>query len=411
MARRRFRLFVDLSPPHPPAEQSMVNSVFRSHATTVFQVMSSLAAEHGAINLGQGFPDEDGPLGLREMAARALVEGPNQYPPMPGLASLRDAVAGINRDYYGLDVDPATQVLVTSGATEALADCFFGLIEPGDEVVVIEPCYDSYRPIIERAGGIVRPVMVEGPDWALDEDRLRAAFSEKTRLLVLNTPHNPTGKVFTAEELALLAELCVAHDACAVADEVYEHLIYDGLDHIPLMSLPGMAERCVRIGSAGKTFSFTGWKVGYITGPAPLIQVITRAHQWVTFTTPPALQIAVGHGLVHERAFFAGLAAELQTKRDFIRDGLEAAGFATLPCGGTYFLNIDIRSIGYNETDEAFCRLITEKAGVAAIPLSAFYSGGTKDAANMVRFCFCKKPEVLEASVARLKAHFGGGWT
>lgn len=389
----------------------MTNTVFGSHATTVFQVMSSLAAKHEAINLGQGFPDEDGPVALREIAAKALVDGPNQYPPMPGLPALREAVAGINRDYHGIEVDPGSEVLVTSGATEALADCFFGLINPGDEVVVIEPCYDSYRPIIERAGGIIRSVRVEGPDWALDEARLREAFSGKTGLVVLNTPDNPTGKVFTRDELALLAELCIAHDALVVSDEVYEHLIFDGLEHVSPMALDGMRDRTVRIGSAGKSFSFTGWKVGYITGPARLIEVITRAHQWVTFTTPPALQMAVAHGLVHERAFFEGLARELQDKRDFLRGGLEAAGFATLPCGGTYFLNIDIRSIGYNESDEAFCRLITEKAGVAAIPLSAFYSGGTADADNMVRFCFCKRPEVLEASVEKLKAFFGGGWS
>lgn len=388
----------------------MVNSTFQSLGTTVFQVMSTLAAEHGAINLGQGFPDEDGPLTLRQIAGEALMRGPNQYPPMPGLPELRKAVAAINADHYGMKVDPNTQVLVTSGATEALAGCFFGLIEPGDEVVVIEPCYDSYLPIIRRAGGIVRTVAVEAPDWHLDEARLRAAFSDKTSLLVINNPHNPTGKLYTRDELALLAKLCVEFDCLAVSDEVYEHLTFDGEPHIPLMTLPGMADRSVRIGSAGKAFSFTGWKVGYITGPQKLIQILMKAHQFLTFTTPPDLQTAVAHGLTHERSFFEGLAKELEGKRDFIRDGLNDAGFATLPCGGTYFLNIDIRSIGYKGSDEEFCRLITEKAKVAAIPLSAFYQGGTQSADNLVRFCFCKKPEVLQEAVTRLKTYFGGTW-
>jgi len=388
----------------------LANRMFQSLGTTVFQVMSNLAASHDAINLGQGFPDEDGPEVLRKIAARALVEGPNQYPPMPGLPTLREAVADINRDFYGLDVDPQTQVLVTSGATEALADCFFGLIEPGDEVVVIEPCYDSYLPIIRRAGGVVRTVAVGAPDWRLDPDLLRAAFSDKTKMLVINTPHNPTGKVFTTDELAMLADLCVAHNCYAVSDEVYEHLTFDGLTHTSLMSLPGMAERTLRIGSAGKTFSFTGWKVGYITGPADLITIVMKAHQYATFTTPPALQIAVAHGLNHERTFFDGLAKDLETKRDFFRAGLHDAGFQTLPCGGTYFINIDISSIGYNETDEAFCRYITERAKVAAIPLSAFYRRGTDEADTLVRFCFSKQTEVLETSVERLKTCFGGGW-
>ena len=286
---------------------------------------------------------------------------------------MREAVAVHNRRFYGLDVDWPTEVMVTSGATEALADGFLGLIEPGDEVILIEPLYDSYLPMVRRAGGVPKLVRMEPPDWALPRAELEAAFSNKTKLIVVNSPHNPSGKVFDREELVFLAELVEAYDAYALCDEVYEHLVFDGLDHVPLMTLPGMRERCLRIGSAGKTFSATGWKVGYVTGAPALLTAAAKAHQFVTFTTPPNLQAAAAYGLRKPDDYFEALASSQQAKRDRLGAGLKAAGFDVLESQGTYFLTVDIRSAGFNGTDEEFCRHITVEAGVAAVPVSAFY--------------------------------------
>jgi aspartate/methionine/tyrosine aminotransferase len=362
--------------------------------------MSALAQRHGAINLGQGFPDEDGPAVLRAAAAQALLDGPNQYPPMQGLPDLRRAIARHERRFYGLDVDWETEVLVTSGATEALADCFFGLIEPGDEVVLIEPLYDAYLPLVRRAGGIPRLVRAAPPDWDLPRAALTKAFSDRTKLIVLNSPNNPTGKVYGREELAFVAGLLEAHDAFAVCDEVYEHLVFDGREHVPLATLPGMRGRAVRIGSAGKTFALTGWKVGYVTGDVSLLAAIAKAHQFVTFTTVPALQAAVARGLDLDDDYFAVLARDLQRKRDRLAAGLGGLGLAVLPANGTYFLTADIRSIGFAATDEEFCRRITVEAGVAAVPVSAFFEAPAPD--RYVRFCFCKRDEVLDEAIGRL---------
>lgn len=382
------------------------NPILASYGTTVFTVMSALAAEHGAINLGQGFPDADGPEDIRRAAAEALLAGPNQYPPMLGLPALRQAVAENNRRFYGIDIDWRDSVMVTSGATEALADCLFALIEPGDEVVLIEPLYDSYLPIVRLAGGVARIVRLEAPDWSLPKEALRAAFSERTKLVLLNSPHNPTGKVFAADELAFLASLIEAHDAYAVCDEVYEHLVFDGRPHIPLMTLPGMAERCLRIGSAGKTFSMTGWKVGYVTAPPPLLAAAAKAHQFITFTTPPALQAAVASGLAKDDGYFAALSRDLQAKRDRLGDGLAEIGFGLLATEGTYFLTADVRPLGFNGDDEAFCRHITIEAGVTAVPVGAFYRDAPPR--SFVRFCFCKSDAVLDEAVLRLRRHFRG---
>ena len=383
------------------------NSILSGYGTTVFTVMSALATEHGAINLGQGFPDEDGPETLRHAAADAVVAGPNQYPPMLGLPALRQAVAEANARFYGLDVDWQTEVMITSGATEALADAFLGLIEPGDEVVLIEPLYDSYLPMVRRAGGIPRLVRMEPPAWTLPRDELAAAFGPKTKLIVLNSPHNPAGKVFDPDELSFIARLVEAHDAYAVCDEVYEHLVFDGRPHVPLMTLPGMRDRCLRIGSAGKTFSATGWKVGYVTAPPPLLTAVAKAHQFVTFTTPPNLQAAAAIGLRQPDAYFAHLAADQQKRRDRLAGGLASCGFDVIPSGGTYFLTTDFRPLGFNGDDEAFCRHITAEAGVAAVPVSAFYRDPTAAPDHFVRFCFCKRPEVLDEAVSRLRRHFG----
>ena len=380
------------------------NSVLSGYGTTIFEVMSRLAMEHKAINLGQGFPDEDGPIDVRDLAAKAVAEGPNQYPPMMGLPSLRQAVAEHNAQFYGLDVDWEREVMVTSGATEALADSLFGLIEPGDEVVLIEPLYDSYLPIVRRAGGIPKTVRVEPPDWRLPKKALEAAFSDKTKLILLNNPMNPAAKVFDEKELAFIAKLVKRHDAYAVCDEVYEHIVFDGRKHRPLMSFPGMRKRCVRIGSAGKTFSVTGWKVGYITAAPELLTPIAKAHQFVTFTTPPNLQSAVAYGLRKGPDYFDALAGDMQRKRNRFVEGLEACGFAVVPCQGTYFVSADVRSVGFEDDDVAFCRLITTEAGVAAVPVSAFYTDGSVK--NFVRFCFCKRDQVLDRAVKRLAQFF-----
>jgi len=382
------------------------NAVLSSFGTTVFEVMSRLAQQHDAVNLGQGFPDGNGPPDVVEAAVAYLRDGLNQYPPMVGLPELRQAVAENSRRFYGLDVDWPREVLVTSGATEALASCLFGLIEPGDEVVLIEPLYDSYLPIVRRAGGVPRLVRLEPPDWALPRDALAAAFSDKTKLILLNSPMNPCSKVFTRDELGFIAGLLERHDAYAVCDEVYEHLVFDGLPHVPLMTLPGMRDRCARIGSAGKTFSLTGWKVGYVTASPELLTPIMKAHQFLTFTTPPNLQAAVAYGLAKENVYFETLAGEMQARRDLLGDGLAEIGFEVLHCQGSYFITTDFRPLGFNGDDVAFCRHITTEAGVAAVPVSAFYQGG--EVKHFARFCFCKKESSLNEALTRLRAHFRG---
>ncbi len=380
------------------------NQVMDGLGTTVFEVMSRLAIEHGSINLGQGFPDEDGPQDVRRAAADALMAGPNQYPPMAGLPELRQAIAAHAARFYGLDVDWQREVLVTSGATEALADCFFGLLNPGDEVILLEPLYDSYPPIVARAGAVPRYVRLEPPDWKLPMAALEEAFGPKTKAILLNTPMNPASKVFSAEELSAIAELCVRHDVVAICDEVYEHLVFDGADHLPLINLPGMRERTLRIGSAGKIFSLTGWKVGWVVGAPDLLAPIMKTHQFMTFTTPPDLQKAVAYGLAKEDGYFSGLAGDMQAKRDRLSAGLARAGFDVLPSGGTYFVSADFRPLGFNGTDEEFCQLITLEAGVTAVPVSAFYRTG--EVHHLARFCFSKQDDILDEASDRLAKRF-----
>jgi len=381
------------------------NSILGGYGTTIFTIMSALAVEHEAINLGQGFPDTDGPEDILRAAADASVNGPNQYPPMMGIPELRQAVAAHNKRFYGLDMDWRTETMVTSGATEALAACLFGLIEPGDEAVLIEPLYDSYLPILQRAGGVARLVRIEPPDWELPRDALEAAFSDKTKLIMINSPMNPSSKVFSRDELAFIAGLLEKHDAYAICDEVYEHLIFDGLPHVPLMTLPGMRERCLRIGSAGKTFSLTGWKVGYVSGPPDLIDAAAKAHQFLTFTTPPNLQKAVAQGLNKDTDYFTGLGAEMEGKRDRLAEGLKRVGFDVMDAQGTYFITTDFRPLGFNGDDVAFCKHITTEAKVAAVPVSAFYQEADVD--HFARFCFCKRDAILDEALERLAAHFG----
>jgi len=380
------------------------NSVLSSYGTTIFTVMSALAVEHEAINLGQGFPDTDGPEDILQAAADATNDGPNQYPPMMGIPELRQATAAHNNHFYDLGIDWQTETMVTCGATEAIAASLFGLIEPGDEAVMIEPLYDSYLPMLERAGGIPKLVRVEPPNWDLPYDDLERAFSEKTKLLMLNTPMNPAAKVFTRQELEFIAGLLEKYDAYAICDEVYEHLVYDGQEHIPLMTLPGMRERCIRISSAGKTFSMTGWKVGYSVGSPDLMTAVAKAHQFMTFTTAPNLQKAVAYGLNKDESYFRTLGQDMQAKRDRLADGLAEIGFDVMDSQGTYFLTTDYRPLGFNGDDVEFCKHLTTKAGVAAVPFSAFYQDA--DVNHYARFCYCKQDGMLDAALEKLRTHF-----
>jgi aspartate/methionine/tyrosine aminotransferase len=396
-AARRQRTSVSVKP---------ANTLLSGIGTTIFTVMSALAVEHDAINLGQGFPDTEGPADLVQAAADALKDGRNQYPPMPGVTELRQAVATANRRFYGLAVDWASEVVVTSGATEAITACLMAVVNPGDEVVLIEPLYDTYAPVVRLLGAVPRFVRLQPPDWSLPRAALADAFGPATKAILLNSPMNPCGKVFDADELGFIADLVLRHDAYAICDEVYEHLTFDGARHIPLMTLPGMRERTMRIGSAGKTFSLTGWKVGYVTAPASVATNVAKAHQNLTFTTAPNLQRAVAKGLAKDDSYFVSLAGALQAKRDRLSAGLANLGLAVLPAKGSYFISADFRPLGFNGDDVAFCRYITECARVTAIPVSAFYDAPDAPS-HYARFAFCKRDEVLDEAVARLRAHFG----
>ncbi|ARW09678.1 aminotransferase [Acetobacter ascendens] len=381
----------------------LLNRQIANQPVTIFTLMSELARKHNAINLGQGFPDTEGPQDMVQLAANALLDGRNQYAPLTGLPELRAAVADASARFQNIPVDAESEVVVTSGATEALAASFMALIEPGDEVVLIEPLYDTYLPVVRQLGGIPRLVRLEAPDWALPREALKNAFGPRTKAIVLNTPMNPTGKVFNAEELAFIADLMRQHDSYAICDEVYEHLVF-GAPHLSLMALPDMRERCIRIGSAGKSFSFTGWKVGYVTAPAPLAAVVAKAHQNLVFATAPNLQRAVAFGLNKDSAYFTQLAQEMDTKRQILSAGLARVGFGVLPCQGSYFVMADITPLANGLDDMAFSRLLTEQAGVTTIPASAFYDAqsGTPPR-NLIRFAFCKREEVLIEAVARLE--------
>lgn len=378
----------------------MAHPVFANLPTTVFEEMSGLARATGAVNLGQGFPDDPGPEAVRAKAADAVLNGYNQYPPMAGLPELRQAVAGHYERTQGLDLDWSGEVTVTSGATEALAAAFLALIEPGDEVVVFQPFYDAYLPLIRRAGGTPRLVNLKPPHWRFDRTMLEEAFGPKTRLVVLNNPINPTGTVLPAEDLALLAEFCVAHDAVAICDEVWEQVMFDGAVHTPLIGQPGMRGRTVKIGSAGKMFGLTGWKVGFLCAAPALTHALARAHQFLTFTTPPNLQAAVAWGLDNPGDWFEAMPRALQRSRDRLSAGLTREGFAVLPSQGTYFLNIDLPASGITEPDRDFALRAVNEAGVAAIPVSAFYE--QTPVTTILRLCLSKTDETLDEGVRRL---------
>ncbi|MBC2903631.1 pyridoxal phosphate-dependent aminotransferase [Streptomyces cupreus] len=386
----------------------LLNRSLAEFGTTIFAEMSALALRTGSINLGQGFPDTDGPEEVREAAVRALRDGRgNQYPPGPGVPELRTAVAAHQQRLYGLTYDPDTEVLVTAGATEAIAASLLALLEPGDEVVALEPYYDSYAACIAMAGARRVPVTLRPAEgrFRLDLDELRAAVTDRTRLLLINTPHNPTGTVLTREELAAVAELAVERDLLVVTDEVYEHLVFDGAEHLPLATFPGMRERTVTIGSAGKTYSFTGWKVGWVTAAPGLVTAVRSAKQFLTYVASGPFQYAVAEALALPGSYFADFRADMQAKRDLLASGLRDAGFEVFTSAGTYFITTDIRPLG--ESDGfAFCRALPERAGVVAIPNAVFYDH--RDAgAPFVRFAFCKRTEVLEEAVQRLKTLAG----
>ncbi|MCW9035911.1 MAG: aminotransferase [Rhodospirillales bacterium] len=380
------------------------NTILSSYGTTIFQTMSVLAMEHKAVNLGQGFPEGLEPEDVLEVAAKAVREGPHQYPHMLGIPELRQQIAAHEKRFYDLDVDWNSEVMVTSGATEALANCIFGLVNPGDEVVLIEPLYDCYLPLVQRAGGIAKMVRIDPPNWELPRQALQEAFSDKTKLIILNNPNNPCAKVYDQDELTFIARLLEKHDAYAVCDEVYEHLVFDGRSHIPLITLPGMRERCVRIASAGKTFSITNWKVGYIVAAPALLQPIAKTHQFITFTTPIGLQKGVAYGLGKDDAYFKGLIADMQGRRDKLATGLREIGFKTLDCAGTYFLTTDFSPLGFKGDDSDFCRHITIEAGVTAVPVSAFYQEA--DVTHFARFCFAKEDAAIDEALSRLQKHF-----
>jgi len=336
-----------------------------------------------------------------EAAVEALRAGRNQYPPGPGYPELREAVAAHQARHYGLDLDPASEVVVTAGATEAIAAAVLALVNPGDEMVVLEPYYDSYVACIEMAGGVRRPVTLRAPDFRLDLDALRAAVTPRTTTILLNTPHNPTGAVLTREELEAVAAVAVEHDLVVVTDEVYEHLLFDGRAHVPICTLPGMWDRTVSISSAGKTFSFTGWKVGWVTGPADLVATVMAAKQWLTFSNAAPLQPAVAHALTHEAGFYEGLAKELQAKRDLLVEGLRTLDMEVYEPEGTYFVTTDVREYGHPD-GMAFCLSLPEKAGVVAIPSQVFYDDGD-EGRHKVRWAFCKDTAVVEEGVRRLQ--------
>jgi aspartate/methionine/tyrosine aminotransferase len=377
-----------------------MNPVFADLPVSVFEVMSQLAREHAAVNLGQGFPDDPGPEDVRRRAAEAVVDGWNQYPSMLGLPELRQAIAAHYRHWQDLNLDPEREILVTSGATEALAGSLLALIEPGDEVVLFQPLYDAYLPLVRRAGGVPRFVRLEPPDWRFDADMLGAAFTPKTKVVLFNNPLNPSGTVYGQEALELLARFCVEFDAVAVCDEVWEHVVFDGRRHIPLIALPGMRERCVKIGSAGKIFSLTGWKVGFVCAAPHILRVLAKAHQFITFTTPPSLQAAVAYGLAKSDDYFANMRRDFQRSRDRFAEGLKDLGFPVLDAQGTYFLNVDLAPLGLNEDDESFCKRLVVEHKVAAIPCSAFYA--VDPVRSVVRFCFAKRDQTLDAALERL---------
>jgi N-succinyldiaminopimelate aminotransferase len=371
--------------------------------TTIFAEMSQRAAAVDAVNLGQGFPDEDGPAEVLEAAVAAIRSGRNQYPPGPGAPELLQAVAGHQDRFWGLQVDPDCEVLVTAGATEALAAAMLGLLDVGDEVVVFQPMYDSYAACIAMAGAVARPVTLRAPTFGFEAAELRAAITDRTRMIVLNTPHNPSGTMIVGDQLQLVADLAIAHDLVVVSDEVYEHLTFDGHRHVPIATLPGMAQRTLTVSSGGKTFRTTGWKVGWVTGPEALVRAVRTAKQFLTFVSSGPFQPAIALGLSLPDSYFHGVARDLSEKRDHLVEGLRGLGLQVTSPSATYFVTVDIRPLAPDGDGLAFCRALPERCGVAAVPAVAFYDPTHADEGrHLVRFAFCKRHEVLDEAITRL---------
>ncbi len=377
-----------------------VNPIFTDLPNTIFDVMSQAARDLNAINLGQGFPEDPGPLDVRQKAADAVLNGYNQYPSMMGIPELRQAIASHYAHWHGLQLDPMSEVMVTSGATEALTGSILGLVQPGDEVLLFQPMYDSYVPIVRLAGGIPKFLRLEPPHWRLPEEAIRAAITPKTRYVMLNNPLNPAAVVYPREDLEMLGRICQEHNLIAICDEVWEHVVFDGREHIPLITIPGMRERTVKIGSAGKIFGLTGWKIGFVCAAPHILRVLAKAHQFITFTTAPNLQVAVAYGLGKPDDYFHQMRAELARSRDRLSKGLSGLGFPVLQSQGTYFLNVDLAPLGLNESDVAFCKRIVHEHKVAAIPVSAFYE--ENHVTSVVRFCFSKSDATLDTALERL---------
>jgi len=377
-----------------------MNPTYAALRDTIFDVMSGLARESAAINLGQGFPEWDGPEDVRRAAAEAVMCGPNQYPPMRGLPVLREAVAEHYARLQGIALDWKSEITITSGATEALAAALLAVLSPGDEVVLFEPMYDSYLPMLRRAGATARFVRLQPPHWRIDPAELAAAFTNRTRAVVLNTPLNPAAGLISAEDLALIAAQCVKHDSVAISDEVWEHCVFDGARHVSMLSAPGMRDRTIKIGSAGKIFSMTGWKVGFACAAPRLTEAVAKAHQFLTFTTPPNLQSAVAYGLAKPAAHFDAMREQLARHRDRLASSLAQEGFVTLPAAGTYFMAIDLAASGIGLSDSDFAIRAVKEAGVATIPFSAFYN--TSPRTSLVRLCFAKSDDTLDRGVERL---------
>jgi len=380
-----------------------LTSKLQGFGTTIFAEMTQLAVATGSVNLGQGFPDTDGPAEVLDAARAAIAEGLNQYPPGPGLAVLRQAIADHQQRWWGMTVDPDREVLVTAGATEALAAAMLALLDTGDEVVVLEPMYDSYAAGVAMAGGVIRPVTLRPPDYRVDLDAVRRAISPRTRVLLVNSPHNPTGAVLTADELSGLAELAMEHDLIVVSDEVYEHLTFDGRRHLPIASLPGMAERTLTVSSGGKTFDTTGWKIGWCVGPADLVAAVRTAKQYLTYAGGGPFQVGIAAGLALPDSYFEGLRARLQMQRDLLVGGLRTAGFEVFVPAGTYFVTVDIRPLAPDGDGLEFCRQLPERCGVVAIPNAVFYDRAHRhEGRHLVRFAFCKRPALIAEAVDRL---------
>lgn len=386
----------------PTSREPFLTAKLQGFGTTIFAEMSALAVATNSVNLGQGFPDTDGPREVLDAAVAAINGGLNQYPPGLGMPVLREAIADHQQRFYGLHYDPATEVLVTAGATEALAGALLGLLDTGDEVVLFEPMYDSYQACIALAGAVAKTVTLRPPEYGFDPAELRAAISPKTKLLLINTPHNPTGKVLDRAEMQAIADLALEHDLIVLTDEVYEHLTFDDTQHIPMATLPGMRDRVLSISSGGKTFNTTGWKVGWLCGPAPLVAAARTAKQFLTYVSSGPFQPAIAAGLRLPDQYFHDFRADLQSKRDRLLPGLHAAGFTVFPTKGTYFVTVDIRPLRPDGDGMTFCRELPHHCGVVAIPNEVFYAN-KHEGRHLVRFAFCKRPEVLDEAVTRLR--------